>query len=637
MALLATLITLVTAPVQEPTPAELAGAWDARLVLDAEGRELPFGLELVLRDGVLAAELVNEPERIAIPEVHLEEGLLRLAMPHYDSVIEARLAGERLEGTWEKTRGKGERARVPFVAERARPAPADAAPVSPLAIAGRWSVDFESDERPAVGVFEAGAGSGAVRGTFLTATGDYRYLAGTLRGTALVLSCFDGAHAFLFEAELQDDERLAGTFWSGNWWKEGWTARRDASAALDDPFQETSWSGDVSLASLAFLDLDGGLVSLASPGLAGLGYVLVLLGTWCPNCNDEAKLLVELDRRYREKGLSIVGLAFELTGEFERDREQVLRFAARHGITFPLLLAGTADKQEATLAFGGLEAVRAFPTTVFLGGDGRVRAVHSGYAGPATGREHEELRARFELLIDELLATPVLSDEPLWEGLLASYWSSGNTSVVFRPAPGGGRGREAVVRDAAKASEQVEPVTLVGDAVWVGEHAWRFDRAAGVLLDPLRAGKRLWPDGETETPLLARRGIETEEELVHALASNQPFLRREALVALANARAARPEATLSEALALLDDADAEVQRTAVWALGRVRDLAARERLLALLHHPSSGLRREAILALLELLPRDPTLALELSPLTSSEPDPIARSALRDGLGEDPGF
>jgi HEAT repeat protein len=102
-------------------------------------------------------------------------------------------------------------------------------------------------------------------------------------------------------------------------------------------------------------------------------------------------------------------------------------------------------------------------------------------------------------------------------------------------------------------------------------------------------------------------------------------------------RAGRPESSaLPEALELLDDADTEVQRTAVWALGRVRDVAARERLVALLQHPSLGLRRAAIFALLELLPRDPTLALVLSPLTSSEPDPLARSALRDAFVEDPG-
>jgi thiol-disulfide isomerase/thioredoxin len=600
MTLLVSLLALV-----QGSAADVAGAWRARLVIDESGRELPFGLELAPGPDGLAAEIVNEPERIPIPEARFADGRLVLAMPHYDSAIEARLVDGRLEGMWEKTRAKGLRARVPFRAERGPAVPAAAAASGAPAVAGRWAVRFESDASPAVGVFEAGPGAGRVRGTFLTATGDYRYLAGTLAGTTLRLSCFDGAHAFLFEAELADGGRLAGTFWSGNWWTERWSAERDPRARLADPFRETHWNGDVSLASLAFPDLDGRLRSLAGPELAGLGTLLVIFGSWCPNCNDEAQLLVELDRRYRERGLSIVGLAFELTGEFARDREQVARFAARHGVRFPLLLAGTADKRAATLAFGGLEAVKAFPTTIFLGGDGRVRAVHSGYAGPATGREHAELRARFELLIEELLATPVASAEPVWEGLLGGPWTSSALRVAFRPGPGG---REALVRAGPDEVGTAEPVALVGDAVWVGKRVWRFDRAAGVLLDPLRAGERLAPEDGGPTPLLARLGM--------------------ALVALAAARAARPCAGFPEALALLDDPDQDVERTAIWALGHAREPGAKTRLVELLAHPNLGLRREAVLALLALAPDDPHVARALAGVEASDPDPLVREALR---------
>ncbi len=37
-------------------------------------------------------------------------------------------------------------------------------------------------------------------------------------------------------------------------------------------------------------------------------------------------------------------------------------------------------------------------------GTGRVRAIHTGYTGPATGPANYELRAKFESLIGELLA-----------------------------------------------------------------------------------------------------------------------------------------------------------------------------------------------------------------------------------------
>jgi thiol-disulfide isomerase/thioredoxin len=139
--------------------------------------------------------------------------------------------------------------------------------------------------------------------------------------------------------------------------------------------------------------------------LAGQATLLVVFGSWCPNCNDEAKLLAELDAKYRARGLRILGLAFELTGEFARDAQQVRIFAERHGLALPFFLCGTADKDEATRALGLLDRVRAFPTTVFVGADGRPRAIHSGFAGPATGEEHLKLRREFEQRIEALLVS----------------------------------------------------------------------------------------------------------------------------------------------------------------------------------------------------------------------------------------
>ncbi len=116
------------------------------------------------------------------------------------------------------------------------------------------------------------------------------------------------------------------------------------------------------------------------------------------------RYLVELHGKYKDRGLSIVGLAFEHTGNFERDARQVRRFAKRYGVEYPLLVAGLSDKKAASKAFPLLDRVRSYPTTIFLHADGRVRAVHTGYAGPATGLANYELRAKFESLIEELLA-----------------------------------------------------------------------------------------------------------------------------------------------------------------------------------------------------------------------------------------
>jgi len=401
------LAAVLLAGCANPGPDRLAeGEW--RAWLDSPGGELPFGLE-VSRDGdTLEVVIVNGSERIRVPRVEANGTELVLGIEHYDSTIVATVArgGKHLNGRWEKTTGPGRISSLPFQAvagpqARFRPDASDAGSES-TSIDGRWTVAFSSSDDPAVGLFSSLA-DGTVEGTFLTTTGDYRFLAGQFDGSRLRLSCFDGAHAFLFDARLQADDTLAGDFWSRDSWHETWTAHRDPEADLGDAFGQTQSVTDLDLDQISYPDLDGRPRSLDDPEFAGRARILYLFGSWCPNCGDATRLMVELDGRYRERGLSIVGLAFEMTGDAHRDTEQVRRYATYHEVAFPLLLAGLSDKTEASTAFPLVDRVRAYPTTVFLDHAGAVRAVHSGFSGPATGEAHEELRRRFESLIEELL------------------------------------------------------------------------------------------------------------------------------------------------------------------------------------------------------------------------------------------
>ncbi len=54
-----------------------------------------------------------------------------------------------------------------------------------------------------------------------------------------------------------------------------------------------------------------------------------------------------------------------------------------------------------------LTAVLSYPTSVFVGRDGTVRRIYSGFSGPGTGDHHRRLVAELEGLIEELLAAPV--------------------------------------------------------------------------------------------------------------------------------------------------------------------------------------------------------------------------------------
>lgn len=399
------------------------GRWRAWLA--GPGGELPF--ELLLEFDAHAARgssgswalpwkawIVNGTERIEVPTANVHRGVLTLDFGHYDSRIVARWDpspvhsfGGRLVGEWTKQRGAGAATRMEFFAEPGD-APRFSGALAPTQgtsggeLSGTWLVDFESDDDPAVGRFEVGP-DGLATGTFLTTLGDYRYLAGVWDGSRLRLSCFDGAHAFLFEAR-PTATGLAGDFWSSAAWHETWTAQRDESAALPDAFSLTRWTGEHALDELRFPDLDGVTRSLGDPAFAGKARIVQLFGSWCPNCHDEAPLLQQLVERYGPRGLSVVAVAFEHSGDFERDAQQLQRFREHFGITYPILVGGLSDKSSATDSFGALDLVRAYPTTVFATADGTVIAVHTGFSGPATGPDHERLRERFEALIEDLLA-----------------------------------------------------------------------------------------------------------------------------------------------------------------------------------------------------------------------------------------
>ena len=391
-----------------------------RAVLHSPGGKLPFFLEISKSGNPRRAWIINGPERIEIPTVRWAAGSLTLEFDHYDSRIDARAVGDgrlpnsdlplQLRGTWRKVTGAQSSARMGFDAQRAsgtrRFDPivgASGGSSSAPSITGRWAVRFEKSDDPAVGIFEA-YDDGIVHGTFLTTLGDYRYLAGRYEHGRLRLSCFEGAHAFLFDAAMSPDGRLEGEFWSRDSWSEKWTAKRDPSAALRDPFKMTRWNESESLKDLRFRDLDGQPRSPGHPDYRGKARIIKVFGSWCPNCHDAAAYMVELDRRYRSRGLSILGLAFEMTGNFERDARQVRRFIQRHGIEYPILLAGLSDKAAASKAFPVLDRVRAYPTTILLDADGKVRAIHTGFSGPATGEEHKKLRREFESRIETLLA-----------------------------------------------------------------------------------------------------------------------------------------------------------------------------------------------------------------------------------------
>jgi thiol-disulfide isomerase/thioredoxin len=644
MLLLAPLLlsAFLTQTVAQDTPPvrPAVGAWHAWL--DSPGGELPFELELRETDGKWQALVTNGAEQQGVPLSKFENGELTLRFGHYDATIQARVAedGRRLDGEWKKRRSADEYATLPFHAVQGsvpRFGGGDAAAAQ--ALDGRWAAFFESQPQPAVALFSPQP-DGEVWGTFLTTTGDYRYLAGSFDGERLRLSCFDGAHAFLFDARLGKEGGLAGDFWSGDRSHDAWRAKKSPEAKLPDAQSLLHPRPGARFDQLSAIGVDGRLYSFAEPSFAGKVRLVTLFGSWCPNCHDEAALLVELDKKYRSRGLLILGLAFEVTGDVERDLKQVRGFAARHGIEFPLLLAGKADKEIAARCFPLFDKIEAFPTTVFLDADGMQRAAWTGYSGPATGSEHAALRARFEALIEKLLATEVPNATETWALLRGVSWlrygADTGLGLSFLDGPQGqpvvhervyGRAPDQPTLEEGESlsllEERVVEIAVSNTAVSWGERSFTIDRAAQVLVSPWDCGDRLAPNGLSCAPLLDPSQLRTPEGMPNALKHESPLVRREALAALA--LDARPEmqALGSLALPLLRDLLPDVRAQACWAVGRLGLVAARPLLVANLAHTSPAVRREALRALQHLYPGEPEIEKYVEGLRQ-DVDPMVR-------------
>ncbi len=372
---------------QAPKAVSLAGLW--RGVLQSPGGELPFGIQMVKTTGGYEAKILNGPERVDTSAVIVDGSSIEIQFSWYDARIKATVAasGDSMQGEWSKT-APNKISKLPFSATRGYPYRFELPTSRTLTtVDGVWEAQFVDEDGDSVAVGEFKQSGQKVNGTFLTPTGDYRFLAGHAMGDSLYLSAFDGAHAFLFDAKINDGKIVNGNFWSRDSYHATWTAEPNANAheVLPDSWDMVEVTTDDNTVSFAFEDLKGNLVQLTDDRFKDKPVLINIFGTWCPNCNDEAPVLVDFYDKYHADGLEIVGLAFEFTDDVERDKKQIAAFKKRFGIQYPLLRAGINDKKEAAKVLGFLDKVVAYPTSIFLDRDHQVVNIHSGFAGPGTG------------------------------------------------------------------------------------------------------------------------------------------------------------------------------------------------------------------------------------------------------------
>jgi thiol-disulfide isomerase/thioredoxin len=271
---------------------------------------------------------------------------------------------------------------------------------------GKYAVNFiheETDTTVSVGIFQQNGQE--VNGTFLTPTGDYRYLQGNVMDNKLMLSAFDGNHAFLFIATKSGDT-LKGDYYSGKTWHEAWVGVKDENAQPPDPETLTYLKAGFEKLDFSFPDLNGNMVSNADGQFKNKVVILQIFGTWCPNCMDETKFLTRWYSENKDRGVEILGLAYERKDDFKYASDRVKTMKKKLGVDYDFVIAGTSNKEAASKTLPALNRVLAFPTTIFVGKDGKVKFIHTGFEGPGTGVYFDRFKERFNEMVNNCLNEP---------------------------------------------------------------------------------------------------------------------------------------------------------------------------------------------------------------------------------------
>lgn len=245
-----------------------------------------------------------------------------------------------------------------------------------------------------------------VTGSFLTETGDYRYLDGVVRNDSLLLSSLDGTHAFMFEGKI-NASAINGVFFSGLTWKQQWQSTPNSKQSLVNPETMTRLKQD-SIVSFAFHNAKGEMVSLDDSAYAGKAIAVTLMGTWCSNCLDEAMFLKEAHAKYKNEGFEVIALDFELTSDSAKAFQNIARHQQSLELNYPILLASlSSTKTKAAELLPFLSGFYSYPTLILLDRNHRVVKIHTGFSGPASGKMHYEVfRMNYLRLIDSLVHQP---------------------------------------------------------------------------------------------------------------------------------------------------------------------------------------------------------------------------------------
>ena len=377
-----------------------SGPW--RGEIDHLGGKLPFNF--IVAKNKLDIRIQNGSEIATLGDSYFRGDSLVVPFDLYDSEIVGSLKNEKsLIGFWQKKRNGKTLYRIPFQAQAGSAERFLQTKQASVQVSGKYSADFWSDDsNHSAGVLLLNQKGNQVTGTVLKTSGDYRFLQGNISGDSLLLSYFDGSGLMQFRCKVNGNQ-IDGQFYSGLAGKRNFKAIKDDKASLPDLKKLTYLKPGFDRLTFSLPNPAGKTISLQDERYKNKVVIIELMGSWCPNCLDESRFLAPYYKKMKDKGVEVIGLAFEYSPELSISGPKIENFKKRIGVDYEILFAGQPNDETIAQVLPMLHKINGYPTTFILDKSGKVREIHTGFSGPGTGVYYTDWIHEFEQTVQNLL------------------------------------------------------------------------------------------------------------------------------------------------------------------------------------------------------------------------------------------
>ncbi len=344
-------------------------------------------------------------EKTIIPELSRQGNSITFTFSEYGAEMRGTWNGRELNGTYLRHRLEGITSlNFSAVPEASPAASSQVEAVKTPSPAGKYRVRFDGpDSRESATVATISTNGKFVYGTFIAPDGDYGLLTGDRAAATLQLNRFTGWQAMAITLES------SGGVWSGNFYflndkPRPFKLEPATQLQVETPADlQTAMKDSQTGFQFEGISLSGETVRSSDERFKGMPLIVDIMGTWCHNCLDEAPLLEELQRRYAQAGLQVVGISFEIGDDTEAAKKNLKLYKDRLDLSYTLLFCGSIDEANVTRRLRTqLNNFFAYPTALFIDRSGKVQAIHTGFKGPGTGDEFQSQVREFHELAEKL-------------------------------------------------------------------------------------------------------------------------------------------------------------------------------------------------------------------------------------------